>query len=146
MARGKKVPDSVVSEIVEKLESGATRKEIMQEYHLGYDKIESIANDHGLSGKMSDYFRELFSEEWSHIYPGDSARRKRMDKKKESSNKLPDSIGRIKEAKVFKEEVKSEFSDENDREFYAKFIERWANIYPGDEVRKARKASKEVII
>lgn len=43
---------------------------------------------------------------------------------------LPESIFRVKE------KPGSEYDGENDREFYARFAERWARIYPGDEVRK----------
>ena len=143
MARGQKVPDSVVAEIAAKLESGAKRKDIMKEYHLGYEKISSIAIDHGITGKMSEDFRDLFTTEWSNIYPGDDARRKKMEKNKGISNKLPDSIGRIKDTKVFNEEAKSEFSDENDREFYEKFPDRWKNIC--GKLKRFTKHDQEVI-
>lgn len=46
---------------------------------------------------------------------------------------LPESIFRVKK------KPGSEYDGENDREFYARFAERWARIYPGDEVRRERK-------
>lgn len=46
---------------------------------------------------------------------------------------LPESIFRVKE------KPGSKYDGENDREFYARFAERWARIYPGDEVRRARR-------
>lgn len=77
--RGKKVPDSVVAEIAKKLAEGVTRAQIMADYHLGYDRVANIAKDYGIATtRMDDDFKCWFREQWSNIYPGDAARKRRV--------------------------------------------------------------------
>ena len=74
MAKGIKITEDVEKQIVQMLESGATRKEIMEEFGICYKKVSYIAGKYGFKNQMDSEFRDWFAGEWANIYPGDKVR------------------------------------------------------------------------